>query len=220
MYGVNGWHPHIHELLFLPAGVDLVALDLDVRARWSSVLLAVGQRDVNDHGFQLQNTDTAVSEYVTKFGRGTTWGPEHELTKLVVKSGRDGSRSPADLLAAYAFAGDELAGWLWAQYATVFKGRRQLVWSVGLRALLALTDEKTDEQLADEHDEDAVLLASLTLVQWRIVLANDARAEVLDIASGGDRDALLGYLSRLGVFGPVRVVGAVLGAASEGVAEW
>ena len=85
------------------------------------------------------------------------------------------------------------------RYAVNFKGQRQLVWSKGLRELLGLEAEKTDEEIAVEEEEDALLLASLSVGAWRVILANDARAEVLQIASAGDVDRLDTFLMELGI---------------------
>jgi hypothetical protein len=197
--GVNGWHPHVHELMFLAGGVDLVKLQQELHERWAACVAAVGLGIINEHGLDVQFADMSVADYVAKFGHDRTWGPEHEVARVNSKSGRAGSRSPVDLLAAYAFDQDEQAGLLWLHYALVFKGRRQLVWSHGLRARFGLGAEKTDEQVAADTTEYGVLLASLTVQQWRVVLANDARGEVLDIASGGDAGKLWAFLRRLGV---------------------
>ena len=68
--------------------------------------------------------------------------------------GRAG-RSPFQLLADYADQNDARAGALFAEFAGVFKGRRQLVWSPGLKKLAGI-DEVSDEQAA----EDAVRMAN------------------------------------------------------------
>ena len=147
----------------------------------------------------MRAADGAVGDYVSKFG--ADWTAAHELTKAVVKKGRRAeSRTVAQLLADYALAGDTQAGALWREYAVLFKGKRQLVWSDGLRArLLPELEEKSDEELANEHDELAVLLATLTLSQWSRVVANDARAELLTVAGSGDREQLVSFLACLGV---------------------
>ena len=61
---------------------------------------------------------------------------------------------PFQLLADYADQNDARAGALFAEFAGVFKGRRQLVWSPGLKKLAGI-DEVSDEQAA----EDAVRMA-------------------------------------------------------------
>jgi hypothetical protein len=143
--------------------------------------------------------DSAVGDYVAKFG--AQWTVAHELTKAAVKKSRSGGgRSVVELLSDYALNRDGVAGCLWREYALLFKGKRHLVWSNGLRSrLLPDVDELTDEELANHHDQMAVVLATLTLRQWSVVVGNDARAELLTVASSGDVVQLIDFLVSLGV---------------------
>jgi len=108
--------------------------------------------------------------------------------------------TPLQLLSDY-FNGDVDAGRLWLQYALNFKGQHQLYWSRGLRALLGLEPEKSDEELAIEQEEIAVILASLSIGVWRVVVGNDARAELLQVASTGDKEQVFAFLRGIGVDG-------------------
>jgi hypothetical protein len=185
-HGDNGWHPHVHELLFIAAATDLGRLEGDLRARWDGVLATAGMRDVNEHGIDVRDSDEAVADYVAKFGREPGWTDEHEVAKAVSKRGRAGSRSPMGLLEDYCL-GDTAAGRLFTQYARVFKARRQLVWSFGLRALLLPDVEETaDEDVVGDASDYPDLLATFSLEQWRVIVGNDARAEVLEVAASGD----------------------------------
>ena len=74
-----------------------------------------------------------------------------------------------------------------------FKGKRQLSWSNGLKARF-FVDEKTDEELAAEKDDRAVLLGLLTVDQWRDVLKVDGRGVLLDIAAKGGWHNVQRYL--------------------------
>ena len=85
---------------------------------------------------------------------------------------------------------------LFREYAECFKGKRQLVWSRGLRELLGLEDI-SDEDLASRQEEDAYLLANLTLEQWRIIRQSDRRGELLEVARHGDPQALNRYLDAI-----------------------
>jgi hypothetical protein len=75
------------------------------------------------------------------------------------------------------------------------KGRRQLVWSDGLRDLLAL-EELSDDEIAKGVYPDAVVLGSIGLEDWRRILKVDAREEILEAARLG-WDAVVRYLSCL-----------------------
>jgi hypothetical protein len=196
-YGVNGWHPHLHVLFFLegppPAGFAEA-----LKARWKQSVASDGGFASYNHGCDVRLTDKEVADYVAKYGREPAWTVSHEITKSVVKQARQGGRTPFQLLADFA-GGDEEAGRLFLLYGCAFKGQRQLYWSQGLRDLLGLGRELTDDELAAGQDEIAVVLASLTPTQWRVVLGNDARADLLQVASTGDASAVREYLRGLGV---------------------
>lgn len=197
-HGKNGWHPHIHELLFVVGDCDRVAVVEELRRMWAQRVEAAGLSDVNDHSVDVQFADMSVGDYVAKFGRERTWGPEHELTKAGSKVGKEGGRGPIGLL-VHAFCGDDEAGRLWAEYAEEFKGKRQLSWSGGLRELLKLDAEKSDEEVALELREEAVLMDELTKSEWCSVLGNDARAELLSVLGRGSVAELREFLETVGV---------------------
>ncbi|MBW5466228.1 replication protein, partial [Pseudomonas aeruginosa] len=67
-------------------------------------------------------------------------------------------------------------------YAAAFKGQRQLYWSNGLRALLALGEEATDEEVAAVQEDSDMALADLDDEQWRAILVTKSETLVLDMA--------------------------------------
>ena len=197
-HGVNGWHPHYHELLFLAGVIDPLKLRQVLLSRWGVAVVDAGLRDITEHGVDVQMADLLVADYVTKYGHERAWGVESEITLGRMKQGRYQGQTPIQLLAGY-YDGDQAAGDLWLEYARVLKGQRALWWSQGLRAALGLCEEKTDAEIASDRDAFGVLLAALNRDQWRRVLANDARAELLHVASSGDVSALWAFLRSLGV---------------------
>ncbi len=197
----SGWHPHIHELVFLAPGVSdeqVSRLLVGLRRHWENGLRLAGMRGVNEHGIDFKFADAEVAAYVEKFGRESAWRTEHELTKQPVKKGREGRFTPMDLLRSFAVDGDADAGERWREYAQTLKGSRQLFWSPGLRAdLLPDVVDRTDEEVAQETDQRGNLLASLSLLTWKTILWHDARAHVLNVASGGDAAALQEFIASL-----------------------
>jgi hypothetical protein len=188
-YGENGWHPHYHVLLFVShplTDAELARLEVELRALWERCA-ALDGLSMNEHGLKRGELGKG---YVAK------WGIEDELTKSHLKSGRAGSSSPWDLLRA-AGAGDGRSAHLWREYAGVFKGRRQLMWSPGLRALLGLEDEKPDSEVATALPDDAAHLGWVTLADWLIVLRYGKRGELLNVASAGDWDLCRQFLGEL-----------------------
>lgn len=82
---------------------------------------------------------------------------------------------------------------LFREFSECFKGKRQLSWSNGLKARF-FVDEKTDDELAAEKEDRAVLLGLLTVDQWRDVLKVDGRGVLLDIAAKGGWPHVQKYL--------------------------
>ena len=173
----NGWHPHFHILLFVASGLDLVALRLELFARWEHACLAAGLKAPSlEHGLRLDDGSKAA-KYASK------WGLESEMTKGHVKKSTDGE-TPFDLLRAYLANSDKQAAALFFEFAACFKGKRQLHWSSRLKKHFHI-GELTDEELAHKQDDKAVLLGTITLDQWRAVLRKEARSLLLDLAEQG-----------------------------------
>jgi hypothetical protein len=92
--------------------------------------------------------------------------------------------------------GDKHAGALWRVYVDAFTGRRQLHWSVGLKKLLSIAELSDDEIANKPEDEKALLLASITDEQWRIIFKRKQESAVLDLAEVS-ADALRLFLDSL-----------------------
>jgi len=172
--GAHGWHPHFHVIVILDGDVDLTLL----RDAWLASLRGAGL-DGAGAAFQAQGAD-AAGNYIAK------WGAAEELALKDRKKGRAG-RTPAQLLAASCDEGDRRAGHLWAEYARVFHGRRQLVWSRGLKALAGV-GEVDDQEAAQDQQQDGQMetgRANIPHAVWRSDVATrgaDRRADLLDRA--------------------------------------
>lgn len=181
-WGGNGWHVHVHELLFVQGDAPhLAVMEFDCLASWQGACEAVGVDTPNGHGVRLHD-GTYAAEYASK------WGIADEVTKAHVKRGRGEHLGPWDLLrrvyeTVSLGKGDSIAARAFKEYADTFKGRRQLVWSRGLRALLGLVKESSDEELAEGGDDDALLLGSLSRRQWVAVRDAEKRGELLEVAT-------------------------------------
>lgn len=187
-HGNNGWHPHQHELVMLDEPLSKSAqngLLSDLRLKWDGVLRKRGFDASWDHGVDLRATSDDVQDYVAKWGHQPIvkgWGLEHELTKQPVKKAKMGGRTPSQMLADYG-DGDLVAARLWKEYAYAFKGKKQLVWSKGLRGILGLGVELEDAEIARSIPQGAEILARLSPVEWKAIRKADIRGELLDAAS-------------------------------------
>lgn len=194
----NGWHPHYHVLLFAGAVADLASPDACITewlctlyTRWAAVCVNAGLgRPSFAHGLKLDDGSKA-SAYVSK------WGLEDEMTKGHTKKALHGE-TPFDFLRAFLEdPDDKQAAALFIEFSNVFKGKRQLHWSRGLKKRYAI-GERTDEQLATEQEDDfTVLLGTITMDQWRDVLAVEGRGTVLLVASRSGWSAVLHYLEQI-----------------------
>jgi hypothetical protein len=190
----TGWHPHEH-ILFLCAGEvdpgDVEALRVFISERFGAYLARDGRYVSPVFGVSAVVGDAAAGAYLSK------WGSASELTKANVKVARSADRvSPFGLL-ALAGDGDKRAARLFREFADAVHGRRLLTYTRGLRALLGLGDDVSDETIAEQPVESAVILASFTVHQWRVILSNDCRGELLAVASSGDPERLWAWLSEL-----------------------
>lgn len=181
-HGRNGFHPHYHIIVFTSAGMDSGMVQTIYSRAWQrACFLAELPEPSAEHGVTVQDGRKAA-EYASK------WGLEDEMTKAHMKQTRRKGATPWGLLRA-ALDGDdpeyppERATALFRVYAEAFAGRRQLYWSNGLRKLLQLSKELTDEELANApEDERSSLLATLTTEQWRAIRRFKQEAHILTVA--------------------------------------
>lgn len=174
--GVNGWHPHFHMIIVGAPEIDLGGL----HAAWLASLGAAGL-DGAGAAFQVQDA-SAAGAYVAK------WGAAEEMTMTGRKAGRKGGgRTPAQLLGASSDEGDALAGALWREFAQAFHGRRQLVWSRGLKARAGV-GEVSDEDAARDKRQDEQIEEARSNIEHEVWVGSvasrrtDLRAAILDVA--------------------------------------
>lgn len=172
-YGVNGWHPHIHFVLFLDGELDAVEQDgmrVWMLDRWRTMVerVAAGYRKTDgnpynvapndNHGIDLQfkagkDAGTAAAEYITKIqgdkGAATL---AQEIARGDIKGGRAGSVNPFQLLDSGCLGlTDFQREDLWLEYWQATLRRRCITWSRGLKDDMDV-DELEDEELAAKAD--------------------------------------------------------------------
>lgn len=98
------------------------------------------------------------------------WQAAEELTLGVEKTGKAGGRTPLELLLA-ASDGCKRSARLWAEYVAAFAGKRQLVWSRGLKGRFKI-QEVTDAQAAEDAsaaEAQTVVVKVFTAEEWQVV---------------------------------------------------
>jgi hypothetical protein len=190
-YGENGWHIHLHFVIFYMPGSDTKEpLASDLLSAWQSACVAEGLSRPNEHGIVISDAEEAGS-YISK------WGMELELTKSCIKKGREGNRTPWDLLRDFKETGNIRSGELWKEYAKVFKGKQQLDVSPGMKKDLGLGLEKTDLRLVEEKTQHAKRLGSFRWDEWQLILKHCAEGWVLEIAKYGGWEAVEKFMDSL-----------------------
>jgi hypothetical protein len=217
---LNGYHYHKHILVFVLDQTYMMRLtpeEFSARARvlWQEATARQGFQ-INEHGFDFGATRGAVADYVAKWGHEPEkrpWGAEDEASKAYAKNGRvvlQGQKkrihlTPFQMLGLLAEGithvyGHDLCA-LFREYALATKGKPQLRWSRGLRKRLGMSKEKSDAELVEEESETSRCVGLIARKQWRAVLANDARADLLlkvrEVA--GDFEQVRAWLDLLGV---------------------
>ena len=200
MFGLNGWHPHLHVVLFSETPVD----QFDNRDIWAEIIVcfhdlwvnrmrnkynrecrssvAVDLRPVKDDGID------GVGVYCTKAG--------YEVAMADGKEGRTRtSRHPFAIAYDAVETGDKADVLLFREWIKGSHDRRMWTWSKGLRRKLGLADEKTDEELAAEADETIEQVCIVSRKLWRKIATTriGLRAEVLaalDTSGGGVATAI------------------------------
>lgn len=170
-YGDNGFHPHPHLLLLFMNEVDLKEIEKELFVLWERACQANDLVTKEGYGLTLQDGEKA-SEYVSK------WGLEEEMTKSHSKKGKQGGLTPFDFLRKYQETEDKKYLKLFEEYAFATKGKSQLQWSKGLKAMFGI-GEKSDEELATEKTETAELIGTVEDEVWKWILRSEKRGQFL-----------------------------------------
>jgi len=177
--GSHGWHPHRHPLPIFDRAVNedqLVDLHMaEFRAY---------RRGVEHRGFEAPSilanvlspvdltTGDTLGEYFAKSEYSIS-GVSFEAASSSTKKGRNGSRTPWQLLDSVRTTGDADDLDLWNEYERSTRGKRALTFSRGLRDRLGLGQEASDEQIAEAEEGD-VYDTGFYVTDWSPVARNSA----------------------------------------------
>jgi len=198
LYGKNGWHPHVHVPLIFdgPVSEDWIRLLGEaIFDRFQRALRRRGFDAVRDSG----GLDARRAYAADELGGYLAKQLAFEATHGHVKTGRKGLalRAPFQVLADVVATGDADNLDIWQEWEQASKGRQQLTWSKGIRALAGLAaEQRTDEEIADEElgDDDLLILDRDT---WRAVAP--VQIDLLEAAASGGVAGALAWLDRAGL---------------------
>lgn len=184
-HGKSGWHVHVHALLLgddqLKNPLTRTSLAQRMFDRWRKKLISLGlQAPIFSQGGAdiryinpTEDVAKVVADYVAKGSAGKEFdaltrakardtldqahGLALEVARGDLKQGRRGNRTPFQILTDFVTNGDMKDLALWHEYEQVSKGRRTITWSRGLRDAYGLGVEMTDEEIAAEEHDGAVV---------------------------------------------------------------
>lgn len=180
-HGVNGWHPHTHELWFVNKGINADEIKEFVLDKWYSSCIKAGlvsgeQKDMLNfykHAVDIKGNCT-TSDYLAKQDSSKNWGVDREVAKASSKLGKKSGLHP------FAFLTEEYKNTrIWLEYSNAIKGKSQLFWSKGLKNKVGI-NEISDEEIAEE--EEINVLGMLDYPDWKLIRDTKNRSKILDIA--------------------------------------
>ena len=201
-HGDNGFHPHLHVLVFQEGpmtGKELDDLDKYWDGTWRKMIAAQGVRMPSDeHGVKVEPVYSAEEAglYIAKTQDGHSIGME--LLRGDLKDGRKDSKTPFEMLAEYAITGDEKWLKLWHVYEQATKRKQAITWSKGLHQMLGVL-ARSDEEIVKEIPEGSECVAIIPANSVRdIVRMPGLRCSVLEAA---EREGLEGINTLLALHG-------------------
>lgn len=196
-HGQNGWHPHLHILVFLaPGTTDEAAEELGFWffKRWSRGVEKRGHPPCSPDAFTFREVDEAegAAAYLGK------WGAAMELTKAHTKRSKSGGRTPWQLLDDCR-RGNRRDVALFSQYARAFKGARQLTWAGNIRDRYCEEPELSDQEAATPPALPETQNATIHRPLFKEINRKNLQSHVLVAADQGGISAVADLLKERGI---------------------
>lgn len=186
-HGVNGWHPHTHELWLIDPKTKERAFKAFILQRWIECLKKVGLLPLNPSKQQLEavkkhsvdvKMNCKASDYIAKADSSANWGIDRELAKAANK-GKGKGLHPFELLAEDTKKNQTL----FIEFVQSIKGKSQLFWSHGLKEKLGIK-QLSDEEIAENEEDDDEPMHNkqifFTEKEWKLILNKEYRAQILN----------------------------------------
>lgn len=194
----NGWHPHTHVIVLTERPLtfdELCSWYARLDARWAAGLVrngwSAGQAPYRFRMDPVQKSRDGerLAAYVAKV---QDKGIGNEMARADMKGGRQGSRTPFEILADFGNGAlaDDLE--LWWEYEQATIGRSAIRWSPGLKArLLPDEEELSDDDIAAEDLGGETVAVLAPHLWWRIQNIPEAEIAVLEAVEAAGFDGLL-----------------------------
>jgi Replication protein len=193
--GKNGWHPHLHIVLFARAPLSAnqcTALEDSLYSRWVRVVTNRGFRPPSrQYGIQLEQARSRAdaARYVCQ----VVAGEDDRAIPVAMEVARGdlktslyaGQRTPWQVLADFASTGDCADLSLWREWENATERVQAIRWSCGLRNEIALGEEATDDEVVQAVVGGEVVY-TFAMPEWRLLCrTRGARAKALQRGEEG-----------------------------------
>lgn len=196
----NGFHPHYHIVVF--AKKQTGDFSRQLLQAWQNAILESGlfprtqASKQNFHRALVIKDGRKAGEYINKFGTdGDTklttkngdplrWDIADEITKQVIKKGRNQSLTPFDILKLIAsgqLENNDLSYFksVYREYvSTVQKNKlAHIRWSRGLRSALGLGSALSDEEIINSVEHESLTLGLVTKSEFKEITSNAIKTQ-------------------------------------------
>lgn len=201
-HGANGWHVHVHVLMFGGESMSVSGLHGSMFKRWSGALKRKGLGAPLPVG---QDARLAWSDDIGGYLGKVSARPKPKVgLEMTHSQGKTGGRTRQvwALLDDVFDQGDADSLTLWHEYEKASHGRRAVGWSHGFRQRLRLADEEADEVVAAEETGTVVdTVAWISPEGWAQLLAgyDELVPQLLAVAEAGGPEDARAWLREHGV---------------------
>ncbi|WP_459589860.1 protein rep [Corynebacterium camporealensis] len=176
-HGESGWHVHAHVAVLLNRELseqERNEFGASMFDRWERACVRAGfEAPIKEKGFDIRpvvpgkRAGQAIGLYLAKAGLQSVGA---EIGAGSSKEAKGSNRTPFQVLKDIQDSNEESAEYerdlqIWREWESGSHGRRQVSWSRGLRDELALDEEKTDEEIADE-EHDGYIVGAIPSEHW------------------------------------------------------
>jgi hypothetical protein len=192
----NGWHYHMHMLVFVSKGSLFNAKapgDMQEKFTdfWLHCLDKAGLTGSREHACDVRSGANVGAEYLTKLGVNET--AKGDLEYEITGSGNKGKNVWSVL--QDAMFGDIRSEYLYLEYVQAMQGENWITTSHGLRELIADIELPA---LGETESDKLVLWMNVSPDAWRVVVRNRAVSAILRVAATyRDESKILEYIEAL-----------------------
>lgn len=196
--GENGEHLHLHVMRFIERWLpsdELQDWKDAIFNKWANAVEAQGMRrpSAKFHDFQQVEVAENISGYFTK-----NYDNPREASDALLTGGNANTSMWHVLDQAIANPQSDAAR-RWNAYEKDTLGMKQITWSRGLRATLGMGAEKSDEELAEEHERFEPIIEIKSTSVRRLGMLGRIHSRILRHIEKGDLDTALHLLDEHGI---------------------